>query len=1466
MNNKEVNFTKSIIKYYMEFLESDFHKKKAPKRKIEKNNSSNLLVGCDLRRYDNFEQKMIQAISGKFKSGNLSIKKGSYTVVPNEKLLASLVDKMGVISNKNIKYLNKTFLISVSENLKKENMSDTVLLDNATNELNNLLSSLIIKPYIDDNMNLFAQLGIQEQGVETLHDELLNMIILYFKDMITASINTFRNNGKKDIKTLINYINVENLKNVTKDYFAEYNVADLYLELSNMEKSKKLLDKQEMYFSFFDIAYNGVKYPIFFIPVELIENNEGNRFVINFDSQLYVNKKSLEFIAQELKEKLNLIGKIDAVDERIIYLEEVEDLTYYIEYTLNKICDYFKFDDEFDLNDRTKKIIKNDLVSFSNSFYFNVFDKSDDALVNDYEELLQLLEDDDSELSNEINEIIKGFMVEEPYNINSEIEDEWEGNSLEEKLVIEAPIPLNSEQIQILQALKNDKCKYVSVQGPPGTGKSHTITAIVFDMILNDKSVLVLSDKKEALDVVEDKITSTLNKVRSENNFQNPVLRLGKTGNNYANILSQASIDSIKNHFKATKQQSENVEQDINRYVNTIKEEIDFEKISYEKIKIEDILQYEELESIAEDLNKKFSIDELTENITSIDKFLEIYTTIVALKSEKNYEAFEKFSKLIGDYGKINYSKEDVLELYNKSSILIQYTKLLMMAHQNILDIFSIYNDMNEEKLEMVKNIYTEYSEQPLRSIVFLINRNKRREIISKIERIFPKSADEDFDVKIKNIAFLISLCEKVKANLNKHFFQPIEIFEKLIFSIEEYQDLSSMKEIIEQLNTINNNSLLFKNNFMKLNFENIKNIDGEYDDRCEQDYYNVAQYIELKDSLVRAFSGLSISKYVSEKTKMEELVTLKVTNKLDGRVIDFFENNQSTAKLLRGIIQKKQKFPKERFDKLKHAFPCILAGIRDYAEYIPLESNMFDLVIIDEASQVSIAQALPALLRAKKVLVLGDKKQFSNVKSSQARTDINAEYMSAIKSSHKNTSFYNSGNNIKLDKFNIKSSILEFFEFISNYSTMLYKYFRGYKEIISYSNKNFYDNKLQVMKIRGKDINEVIKFEYIDHDGKIESTPKTNKLEVEYIVKELIRINESSENVSVGIITPHTNQQKLISSEIEKLVEKSSIYSKLNLKVMTFDTCQGEERDIIYYSMVANPGADTLWAVFLKDFNTIDQEEEGNIRAQRLNVGFSRAKECMHFVISKPLEDFTGEIGNALRHYKNEIDRAKKEKSVDTVDQKSAMEPLVLEWFYSTEFWKNNSDYIEFIPQFELGKYLKQMDNNYTHPLYCVDFLLLYKQQKEIKIIIEYDGFKEHFNELTRVSLNNYNDYYKEDDIYRQKVLESYGYKFLRINKFNVGNNPVEELDKRLRELLNDSHETLDTFDAIRRTERDLRIGRQKECPKCGKILDVSAFEDNNLLTGYGKICKECKSKKNHSNYSSNYRYRPYRGRNRWR
>ena len=85
------------------------------------------------------------------------------------------------------------------------------------------------------------------------------------------------------------------------------------------------------------------------------------------------------------------------------------------------------------------------------------------------------------------------------------------------------------------------------------------------------------------------------------------------------------------------------------------------------------------------------------------------------------------------------------------------------------------------------------------------------------------------------------------------------------------------------------------------------------------------------------------------------------------------------------------------------------------------------------------------------------------------------------------------------------------------------------------------------------------------------------------------------------------------------------------------------------------------------------------------------------------------------------------------------------------------------------------------------VDFLLIHtdEENRQHKIIIEYDGFEDHFKNHAVVNEFNYDQYYTDQHVYREKVLESYGYKFLRINRFNTGKNPIVTLNSRLEMLV---------------------------------------------------------------------------------
>ena len=189
--------------------------------------------------------------------------------------------------------------------------------------------------------------------------------------------------------------------------------------------------------------------------------------------------------------------------------------------------------------------------------------------------------------------IISNFIEEEPLTISNDIQREWDGLSTSEQLVFSSPIPLNEEQRKIISAVNNKEGKFITVEGPPGTGKSHTITALLFEAILKNKSVLMLSDKKEALDVVEDKLKETLNKTRVGENFQNPILRLGRAGNTYAKILQNQNVERIKTHLRASVDKLEDIKPE--KQEKELKQKVETYISSYAAIHAKDIKQYLEL-------------------------------------------------------------------------------------------------------------------------------------------------------------------------------------------------------------------------------------------------------------------------------------------------------------------------------------------------------------------------------------------------------------------------------------------------------------------------------------------------------------------------------------------------------------------------------------------------------------------------------------------------------------------------------------------------------------------------------------------------------------------------------------------------------------------------------------------------------------------------------------------------------
>lgn len=73
---------------------------------------------------------------------------------------------------------------------------------------------------------------------------------------------------------------------------------------------------------------------------------------------------------------------------------------------------------------------------------------------------------------------------------------------------------------------------------------------------------------------------------------------------------------------------------------------------------------------------------------------------------------------------------------------------------------------------------------------------------------------------------------------------------------------------------------------------------------------------------------------FVKDKSALERLNVSVMNTEVDNRLVNFMNNSRADARVLSSIITNRQKFPAEKFEGVKNAFPVIIANIRQFGEY----------------------------------------------------------------------------------------------------------------------------------------------------------------------------------------------------------------------------------------------------------------------------------------------------------------------------------------------------------------------------------------------------------------------------------------------------------------------------------------------------------------------------------------------------
>ncbi|MFA6627782.1 MAG: AAA domain-containing protein [Bacilli bacterium] len=860
---------------------------------------------------------------------------------------------------------------------------------------------------------------------------------------------------------------------------------------------------------------------------------------------------------------------------------------------------------------------------------------------------------------------------------------------------------LNYSQEKVINAIKaHDR---LVVQGPPGTGKSQTITSVIANFALDNKKILMVSQKKAALDVIYSRLGEIADKALILHDIKNKE-------SFYSQLKSITTTDeTIEDENKL-----KNLSQEIDNHIQKLFEI--GQKLYYTNqfgAPISKIYR----ENFDNKLITDKTATEIFRNSITIDIDKQNYDELVS-----SYNLFKNKTLLSDCMEYINHSREyPWLNKVNPNLGFFEYEEFEfeIKAYQDLLD---------------KKN-----SEGFIKSF-------KYRRLIKEMHlKIIQKYFSDSNLYGLNKVNIFSMRIEEVKFGLSVHERYLKNKFHYSTMGINDQKYFNYLYDLVYKhyLNLEDVNQRLYDYVIYRMI--------SLFESRNKQVYEYLLQFKEIINT-------------IEDKTKKKQEVTRRiVTQKLMEKSSESLQLSKRSKEFIRFMNKEKRKlsvskFSSKYFHELFSSVQIWLLTPEVVSELLPMIDGMFDLVIFDEASQIYVERALPAISRGKKILITGDHMQLRPSSLGSGRTSVEVEdddlYESAV-----------------LDE----ESLLDLARSKFNYEILNYHYRSKYEELIAFSNFAFYHGKLYVSP--NPAISDAPPIKYIKVEDAIWDNRKNYReaLEVVTIVKTLI--NDEDNQFSIGVISFNSAQRELILDLLDEESQRDPDFgTKLMLErdrkennedygffVKNIENVQGDERDIIIFSTAY---AKNTAGRFVRNFGWLNQTGGEN----RLNVAISRAKHAVYLVTSITPDDFiVDDLKNkGPKIFKKYLEYAYAISNNDKLTAKSILHSL------DDVTGQQHEKLITFDSIFEEEVYEKLTQKGYQVETqvgiggYSIDLAIVDKKSHEYILGIECDGRTYHSSTIA-----------KERDYYRQKYLESRGWKIHRIWSSDWWHNPEREIQK---------------------------------------------------------------------------------------
>ncbi|MFA6717052.1 MAG: DUF3320 domain-containing protein [Victivallaceae bacterium] len=306
---------------------------------------------------------------------------------------------------------------------------------------------------------------------------------------------------------------------------------------------------------------------------------------------------------------------------------------------------------------------------------------------------------------------------------------------------------------------------------------------------------------------------------------------------------------------------------------------------------------------------------------------------------------------------------------------------------------------------------------------------------------------------------------------------------------------------------------------------------------------------------------------------------------------------------------------------------PCLLMSPLSVAQYLPPDQSNFDIVIFDEASQIPVWDAIGAIARGKQLIVVGDPRQLPPTNFFQRQNDDGESEENEIE--------------------DLESILDECIASGIDESHLRWHYRSRHESLIAFSNYHYYDNRLLTFPAAKHGEHLGVKYHLVPDGLYDRCKSRTNKKEAQHLVDHVVKQLSAPEcaNRSIGIVTFSQAQKILIEDLLDDARRKYPAIEKFfqsditePVFVKNLENVQGDERDIIYFSICYGPDENGKISMNFGPLNRAGGE-------RRLNVAITRAKEqiIIFSSINSSQIDLSRTSATGAAHLKFFLDYAEK-------------------------------------------------------------------------------------------------------------------------------------------------------------------------------------------------------------------------------